>query len=122
MQNTPFYPSTAILSLWQPLLAHFQALHPSLLSVLATQIISRISSAPEPIADSVLSSEIISLDVSESSADFSYDLCLAAWLNWLVDTWGVEGEEFIRGEMVVALMSALSPGRDLPPTNKQMRV
>lgn len=50
----------------------------------------------------------------EMQVDQSYDMCLARWGKWTIDTWGSEedGNDNLRREAVVASITALGPTRD----------
>ncbi|TDL28895.1 Las1-domain-containing protein [Rickenella mellea] len=70
-----FSPNSALLAIWYPLLQALHTHHLSLPAVLVFHIISTLL-APAP-------------DDPFARRDLSRDMCLAGWVAWLVDTWGV---------------------------------
>lgn len=73
------------------------------------------------------SDAIISLqDVNKR--DLSYDLCLASWAYWIVDTHATDEDNdddgFRREDIIVSLISGLGPNRreDVRPENDKVYV
>jgi ribosomal biogenesis protein LAS1 len=85
--------------LWNPLLQHLHSVHPDFLVVLAGRIVSNLL-----IDNDLLKSP------AENQVDLSYDLCLARWAMWCVETW--DGDESqtdfdLNREVTVNLMRAI---------------
>lgn len=100
------HPPRGLVAIWAPLITHLQALHPTLPSAIVDRIVTHlVTSLPAP----------IDIDAEDTTkADLTYDLCLAAWAHWIVDTYEIEedGEEqsgLHRTDVVVALLSGLGP-------------
>ncbi len=119
-QGTLALPRSSV-AIWSPLLAHLQALHPTLPLHLVSAITAHLSRAVSSEASSSrtdFTADSVSLDmaVDEPKTDPSYDICLASWAKWLLDncTSGVadadEAAE-LRENMVVRIVSALRPDR-----------
>lgn len=109
---SPFQPSAALLAIWKPLLAHLQALHPSLQSILVSKIIAGLLREPEAVTSAEI--ETISLDISGRERDPSYDMCIASWAFWLITAFNAASvdpdDETARiEEAAVALITGLGP-------------
>ena len=96
--------------IWTPLLAHLQALHPTLQSVLVSRIIAGLFDNPGPAIANV-ELETISLDHDERRREASYNMCAAAWAYWLITGSGTCPLEFEdrAEEAVVSLIMGLGP-------------
>ncbi|EIW64980.1 Las1-domain-containing protein [Trametes versicolor FP-101664 SS1] len=111
-QNTLSLPRSSLL-IWTPLLSHLQSLHPTL----PLRLVSAISAyLAQPVAAPQDDPEIVSLSVvaptDEPKADPSYDLCLASWAKWLVDSCSnadTEDAEDIREAALVRIVASLGP-------------
>ncbi|KAF7971829.1 hypothetical protein HWV62_19837 [Athelia sp. TMB] len=96
-----FLPPSSSLTLWTPLLTQIYSEHPSFPYVLVQRILATMLST--------------SADVSgeDTRPDPSFDMCLARWAFWAIDTWDVvfeESELDIKRDVVVTLVNALGPG------------
>lgn len=91
------------MALWAPLLTHVRSNHPSLPFVLVQCIITFLLSA-------CLYSDAHSDQLSRP--DVLFDMCLARWAFWIIDSWGVD-EEFevdFKRDVTITLVNALAPG------------
>ncbi len=112
--TTSMDPPVSSVAIWTSLLAHLQALHPSLPSILVYRIVSHLlpnsQSPSEPLEE-----ETLLLAEKTTKRDFSYDLCLASWAKHLIDTWGIEARnegsetELKKSEVVAKILSSLGP-------------
>ncbi|OJT14018.1 Protein LAS1 [Trametes pubescens] len=111
-QDTLALPRSSLL-IWTPLLSHLQTLHPTL----PLRLVSAISAyLAQPIHTPNDDPEIVSLSVTvstdEPKADPSYDICLASWAKWLVDSCSnadTEDAEDIREAALVRIIASLGP-------------
>jgi ribosomal biogenesis protein LAS1 len=98
-----FSPPNLSVTLWTPLLGHIRSNHPTFPFVLVQRIIILLLSDPpdpEPHSDDL------------SRPDISFDMCLARWAFWIIDSWEVD-EEFeidFKRDITVTLVNALGPG------------
>lgn len=99
-----FSPPEFSLALWTPLLNNLRFHHPTFPSVLVHRIIGFLLSEPS-------TSEAQSNEPGRS--DISFDMCLARWAFWIVDSWDVDEEDseidFTR-DVAVTMFTALGPG------------
>ncbi|KAF7982009.1 hypothetical protein HWV62_30244 [Athelia sp. TMB] len=96
-----FLPPLSSLALWTPLLTQIYSEHPSLPYVLVQRILATMLSAPADVSG------------EDPRPDPSFDMCLARWAFWAIDTWDVDFEESeldIKRDVVVTLVNALGPG------------
>ena len=104
-----FEPTEPVLKIWTPLITHVYASHRSIPSVLISKIIAYISAGSSVLER--LEADTISL--SQDERDASYDVCLAAWANWLVNTYCLTADEvpdnteLTREDVVVSLLRSL---------------
>ena len=128
-----FYPSSAILNIWTPLLTHLQDLHPTLPTVLALKAISHLCDSPElDMATQTLGADVVLLDADQEQErqkqDASYDRCVAGWTNWLVDTHSGNDEDedddvsIDRTDAALKLVSALGPAKSVSGTREKTSV
>ena len=73
----------------------------------------------EPDGDAVITFQ------EPQKTDLTYDLCLASWAYWLVDTYAIEDDDdesdFRKEDVIVTLISGLGPNRHenaLPDSDK----
>jgi ribosomal biogenesis protein LAS1 len=98
-----FSPPNSSVTLWAPLIAQVRSNHPSFSFVLVQRIIFSLlseSSAPDTHFDEL------------NRPDISFDLCLARWAFWIIDSWDIDAEldfDFKR-DVTVTLVNALGPG------------
>jgi ribosomal biogenesis protein LAS1 len=90
-----FLPPRFSVLLWTPLLSHLQSHHPDLPSVLADHIINLLLSNGGPQAE-------LKRD------DFSFDMCLARWVFWIIDEWS-DGFD-LKKDVMTTFVTALGPG------------
>ncbi|KAJ3575915.1 hypothetical protein NP233_g798 [Leucocoprinus birnbaumii] len=79
-----FWPPEVSVSLWTPLLKHIQFLHADFAYILCTRIISTLLLDEQ--SNSSLTSEA-NISEAKPKSDPSYDICLARWVRWALDTW-----------------------------------
>ncbi|OBZ79225.1 Protein LAS1 [Grifola frondosa] len=100
----------SLLHIWTPMITHLQSLHPTLALRLVIGITSRLLSRPQ---QEDIRSDVVALVAHEYKADISYEMCLAGWANWLIDTWDTSSEEdygaLRREDVVVGLISNFGP-------------
>lgn len=105
-----------MLALWTPLISHVHSLHASLPLVLVHKIIAHLTSSEQYVEEAV-----INVEADSSSRDLSYDMCIASWANWVVHTYGSDGDEeedassMSREDVIVTLATSLSPTRQHVP-------
>ncbi|KAF5356105.1 hypothetical protein D9756_004030 [Leucocoprinus leucothites] len=80
-----FWPPQFSVSLWTPLLKHVQSLHADFAYILCSQIITLLF-LPGAIIDTSVSIEE-KISGAKPKSDPSYDMCLARWVMWALDTW-----------------------------------
>ncbi|KAH7929344.1 Las1-domain-containing protein [Leucogyrophana mollusca] len=105
-----FLPPNNSLALWTPLLSHLQSYHPSFPSTLTTHIVTCLVSEHR-VPD--VTSDVIPPESDISSSDPSYDMCLARWVAWIIQTWDrdqTDNEPTLRKDVVLMLANALAPG------------
>lgn len=94
-----FYPPNFSVLLWTPLLRHLQTLHPGFLIVLAGRIASILLADKDTMKNS-----------PEIQQDLSYDMCLARWALWSIETWegdNLDADLDLRKEITANLMQSL---------------
>jgi ribosomal biogenesis protein LAS1 len=98
-----FSPSTMSLLLWTPLLEHLQSHHPDLRSALSNRIISRLLEEPVPVGR---------LTPEPAHTDPSFDMCIARWAWWMIESWNVDDDATtdLKRDVVSTLVIALGPG------------
>ena len=98
-----FSPPNSSVTLWAPLLARIRSNHPIFPFALVQRIIAFL----------LLESHSLDSHSDEfSRPDILFDMCLARWAFWIIDSWDVN-EEFeidFRRDVTVALVNALGPG------------
>lgn len=86
-----FWPPQLSLSLWTPLLKHVQILHPNFAGVLCANILTTLLPVEAPSTESPsTNTELVRL---EAKNDPSYEMCLARWVMWSLDTWSKADDE-----------------------------
>ncbi|KAH8086651.1 Las1-domain-containing protein [Cristinia sonorae] len=115
--NDGFEPSETTLRIWTPLIAHVHSIHRSFSSALVSKILSHLSSRSSTTVDG---SEADTILLLQDGRDTSYDVCLATWANWLMNTYesdgyGSEGNNdqsaLSRENVVISLLGALRPDK-----------
>jgi len=115
-----FSPPNYSVAIWAPLLAHVRSNHPSFPFVLVQRIIAfLLSECP------ILGTRSDELNYP----DILFDMYLARWAFWIMDSWDVDEEldvDFKR-EVTVTLVNALGPGsqetaRDKKAANALLQV
>ncbi|KAF8656385.1 hypothetical protein AX16_002571 [Volvariella volvacea WC 439] len=77
-----FLPPELSVSLWTPLLVQLVEFHPDLPSILVNRICTHLVAMPSP------ASTVTDINESKiSQPDPSYDMCLARWAMWCIETW-----------------------------------
>jgi ribosomal biogenesis protein LAS1 len=102
--NDSFLPPDSSLALWTPLLNNLRSHHPTLPYVLAHRIIGFLLSEST-------SSEIQSNEPNRSDA--SFDMCLARWAFWIIDSWEVDDDDDnidFKRDVTATIFTALGPG------------
>ncbi|KAH7912990.1 Las1-like-domain-containing protein [Hygrophoropsis aurantiaca] len=105
-----YLPPRNSLALWTPLLVHLQSNHPHFAHTLAGRLTSFLLSDHRALrgdTDRILNQSDI------NSSDPSYDLCLARWVAWIVQTWDDDETDNgldLRKDIVLMLASTLVPG------------
>jgi ribosomal biogenesis protein LAS1 len=96
-----FYPPKFSIELWSPLLADLHSLHPDFPMILSNKVISYLlADVPQP-------------DLVLIAVDTTYDVCLARWAMWMIDTWDAENSESdldLKKDAIVSLITGLGPG------------
>lgn len=114
-----FWPSQLSVSLWKPLLQHIQYLHVNFAYILCTRMISLLLS-PDTVSGSK--------NAPETKSDPSFNMCIARWVMWALDTWSTsssssseESDPELRKDVVLVLVQGL--GREMGgPQFKDRRV
>ena len=114
-----FWPSQLSVSLWKPLLQHIQYLHVNFAYILCTRMISLLLS-PDTVSGSK--------NAPETKSDPSFNMCIARWVMWALDTWSTsssssseESDPELREDVVLVLVQGL--GREMGgPQFKDRRV
>lgn len=98
------------MQLWTPVLEHVQSLHPDFPSVLSRRIVSYLVTDIQP--PRVNAGQIV---LPDTQPDPSFDMCLARWAMWALETWDVEDSESevdLRKEVTMSIIHAFGPGSD----------
>jgi ribosomal biogenesis protein LAS1 len=96
--------------LWWPLLQHLHSCYPDFLIVLCDRIISALVEEDEK------------KGLVEGQTDPSYDMCLARWATWSIETWEKDDPRTdfeLRKEVTTSLMQAL--GRGAPESSRNSK-
>jgi ribosomal biogenesis protein LAS1 len=104
-----FAPPKDSISLWTPLLKHLQSYHQDLPSTLANHIISHLVTGHQKL-DTLIDCDQETVDAARR--DESFDMCIARWAWWIVDSWAVEDDDpdlNLRKDIVVTLITSLGP-------------
>ncbi|KAF9454998.1 Las1-domain-containing protein [Macrolepiota fuliginosa MF-IS2] len=116
-----FWPPQLSVSLWTPLLKHVQVLHADFAYTLCTRILS-ILFPNEPSKTASIQNDV-GVTAAAAKTDSSYDMCLARWVMWSLDTWSNPGSNFARGEETdinlgrdIAVLLLQAPGHRLGDT------
>jgi ribosomal biogenesis protein LAS1 len=100
------------------LLTQLQPHHPYLPSTLANRIVAHLLS-DTPQAG-------ISVDHDDHWPDESFDMCLARWAWWTVDTWSIEDDEDeesdLKKDVILTLITSLGPESNHKPGDKKAYV
>jgi ribosomal biogenesis protein LAS1 len=104
-----FAPPKDSISLWIPLLKHLQSYHQDLPSTLANHIISHLVTGNQKL-DTIVDYDQETVDAARR--DESFDMCIARWAWWIVDSRAVEDDDpdlNLRKDIVVTLITSLGP-------------
>ncbi|KIM84629.1 hypothetical protein PILCRDRAFT_96750 [Piloderma croceum F 1598] len=107
-----FSPPNSSVALWAPLLGHIRSNHPTFPFALVQRIIAfLLSDSPDP---ETLPDEL-------GRPDALFDMCLARWAFWIIDSWNFD-EEFevdFKRDVTVTLVNFLGPGYTDTALNKK---
>jgi ribosomal biogenesis protein LAS1 len=98
-----FSPPNSSVALWVPLLGHIRSNHPTFPFALVQRIIAFLLSDSPNLE--TLSDEL-------GHPDTLFDMCLARWAFWIINSWNVD-EEFevdFKRDVTVTLVNFLGPG------------
>jgi ribosomal biogenesis protein LAS1 len=113
-----FSPPKFTIAVWTPLLEHLRSHHPDLAYALTNRILFYLLTDPEEVA-----TEIGATSLDTSSSDLSYNICIARWAVWIIDSWGedcLESGFDIRKETIINLITALGPGAEKTTKDTQL--
>ena len=105
-----FHPPKFSVLLWAPLLDHVQSLHPEFLVLLVDRMVSTL------VAD-----QATTTDQPELQSDESYEMCLARWVLWCIETWEAGDSDLgldLRKETTASLMQSMGHGCDFKRDRK----
>lgn len=106
-----FSPPKTSLLLWNPLLRRLHSLYPDFLVVLAGRIVSHLLTDSDSLKTPV-----------ENQTDLSYDLCLARWAMWCIDTWDedeLQTDFDLKKELTVNLVHTIGHSITDVPQNRK---
>lgn len=95
-------PPTASVALWTPILTHIHAEHSTFYYVLVHRIIATLLSDPP-----------IGASEEDFRSDPSFDMCLARWAFWAIDSCDInfeDSEADFKRDVTVTLVNGLGPG------------
>lgn len=94
--ETPFSPSAPLIALWEPLLSYLRAHHPVFSEVLLSCLVAALTSPTPTKGDGTTDAGL--------RTDSSYELSVAAWIAWLVNTWSATTS---RQDMILSIVTRI---------------